>query len=179
MNASVCLEEGKACDITLMIVEDLYLPKIACDWSISLNNFSASDFLAKQGLSLQNQLTDIVVKQILERLGIAEYLQDPQCDIDSQMYQSLPGDPVGWRDECIGGLGNLTALTPLSLATPKGYVASRCTYIDFCLDIPLLRKSLHAYFDLNMCERSFKIGIEKLVIDLDFLTYAWGTDILA
>ncbi|XP_063447892.1 uncharacterized protein LOC134727440 [Mytilus trossulus] len=174
MNVSVCLEEGEACDITLEIVKDLCLPKIFCDWSINFNNFSTSNFLAQQGLSLQNQLTDIVVKQVLEKLGIAEYLQDPQCDINSPMYQSQPSDSVGWRDECLGGLVNLTALTPSSIATPKGYIASRCTYIDFCLYIPLLKKSFHAYFDLNWCERSFKIGIEKLFIDLDFLTYNWG-----
>ncbi|CAG2228725.1 unnamed protein product [Mytilus edulis] len=174
MNASVCLEAGKVCDITLEIVKDMYLPKIACDWSSSINSFSVSNFLAKQGLSLQSPLTDIVVKQILERLGIAEYLQDPQCDISNKMYQSQPGDLVGWRDECPGGLGNLKALSPLSIATSKGHIASRCTYIDFCLYIPLLRRSFHAYFDLNMCERSFKIGIEKLVLDSDFSTYIWG-----
>lgn len=97
MNISVCLNKAKGtpCEIVLKVLEKMYLPKIGCDWNVG-NNFSTSDFLSNLGLSLSGQITDIVVKQVMEKLGIAPYLLDPQCDVASSKYQPQP-DVVGWK----------------------------------------------------------------------------------
>ena len=43
MNLSVCLEPG-SCDINVEILNEMYLPKIGCDWNV--------DFSGKQKLNV-------------------------------------------------------------------------------------------------------------------------------
>lgn len=42
-----------------------------------------TEFLKEQGISIGQQLSDNVISQVLERSGVTEYLQNPQCDRNS------------------------------------------------------------------------------------------------
>jgi hypothetical protein len=46
-------------------------------------------------LDINQNISDVVSSQLLERLEIAEYLKDAQCDRDSAAY--TPETSAGWK----------------------------------------------------------------------------------
>jgi hypothetical protein len=54
-----------------------------------------TDFLKEKGLSIGQQLSSTVISQVLERLGVTEYLENPQCDRHSSIYTPTKS---GWKN---------------------------------------------------------------------------------
>ena len=43
--------------------------------------FSPTNFLENSGLTVSDNIEDIVLSQVLEKMGVTDYLQNPQCDL--------------------------------------------------------------------------------------------------
>ena len=43
--------------------------------------FSPTNFLENSGLTVSDNIEDIILSQVLEKMGITDYLQTPQCDL--------------------------------------------------------------------------------------------------
>jgi len=95
MNISICLEFGQPCVISTALLMGSYLPVQECGFTDNSNDFSVHDFLAGKGLDINQDISDVVASQLLERLEIAEYLKDAQCDRDSTTY--TPETSAGWK----------------------------------------------------------------------------------
>ncbi|CAG2251008.1 unnamed protein product [Mytilus edulis] len=124
---SLCLDNKADCILTVELLTDILLPKPLCnlETKFTLPNISASDFLKNQVVDTVlnlDAMPEFVSDLFIEATGVKQYMEDPSCSRSSAPYAPSTD---GWSKECIGGLGNLTALTPLSLATPKGHIASR------------------------------------------------------
>ncbi|VDI06314.1 Hypothetical predicted protein [Mytilus galloprovincialis] len=166
MNLSVCLEPG-SCDINVEIFNEMYLPKIGCDWNVDFSGISVTDFLKEKGLSLSNQLSNNVISQVLERIGVTEYLESPQCDRHSSTYSPSKN---GWKNDCPSNKLDLPALSgPLQCT-----LQSSCTAVDCCIYVDFLKRSFHVMLDIDMCSRKITLGVEKLKMDLSVLDYTWG-----
>ena len=60
-------------------------------------DFQLSTWLAEQGLpSSLTQLTELAASKLLEHLDISEYLQQPSCDLNTDVIYSNP-DSHGWN----------------------------------------------------------------------------------
>ncbi|XP_052067241.1 uncharacterized protein LOC127706624 [Mytilus californianus] len=58
------------------------------------------------------------------------------------------------------------SVLPTNLEIPATCVIlSHCTAIDCCVDVDLLHRSLHVVFDLNVCNNTFTVGIDKLQLE--------------
>lgn len=44
-------------------------------------------------------------------------------------------------------------------------ILSHCTAIDCCVDVEFLHRSFHVLFDLNVCNNTFTIGIDRLQLE--------------
>ena len=43
--------------------------------------FSPTNFLENSGLTVSDNIEDIILSQVLEKMGVTDYLQTPQCDL--------------------------------------------------------------------------------------------------
>ncbi|CAG2206725.1 DUSP3 [Mytilus edulis] len=57
-----------------------------CSYKQDTNTFSVSEYLGNKGLSTSHNLSSAVISQVLERLDVAEYLEDVQCDRSDSVY---------------------------------------------------------------------------------------------
>ena len=44
-------------------------------------DYSPSQLLSNSGITVTDSLPDILRSQVMERMGIADYLQSPECDM--------------------------------------------------------------------------------------------------
>jgi hypothetical protein len=55
------------------------------------------------------------------------------------------------------------------------FIPSHCTAIDCCIEVDFLHRSFHTYIDLNTCDNTFTLGIEKLKMDpINLTNYEFG-----
>jgi hypothetical protein len=50
-------------------------------WSLLNDNNSSHNFLENSGLTVSDNIEDIILSQVLEKMGVTDYLQTPQCDL--------------------------------------------------------------------------------------------------
>jgi len=55
--------------------------------------FSPTNFLENSGLTVSDNIEDIILSQVLEKMGVTDYLQNPQCDLMD--YTDTVG---GWKN---------------------------------------------------------------------------------
>ncbi|XP_071145134.1 uncharacterized protein [Mytilus edulis] len=158
MNVSVCLESNE-CLIQQIVLQDVYLPKTFCKYSSSSSGFSVSSFLGNKGLSISDNLNDIVITQIMNRLGITDNLQSPQCVVGGST----------WVNEC-----------PHSVQLPQlsGLISCKlmksCTTVDCCFNVDFLKRNFHVQMDIDYCNRNIIFMIEKLKFEYSLLNFQWG-----
>ena len=95
MNISICLEAGEPCTINTVVFTNSYLPVQECSFTDNSNDFSVTQYLSAKHLDIAQNLSDIMISKLLERLDVAEYLQDTQCNRDSLIY--TPATATGWK----------------------------------------------------------------------------------
>ena len=49
-------------------------------------DFSATNWLEQQGITDLSSMTDLLVAKLADTLGISQYYQEKECDIDSHPY---------------------------------------------------------------------------------------------
>ncbi|XP_076116682.1 uncharacterized protein LOC143084161 [Mytilus galloprovincialis] len=170
LNVKTCLEEGKPCEVDEAIFQGTEVPQPMCDMeaTMSLKNFSLTDWASQVGAEIAGQLQGKFVKILLQQLGLDVMLKKPSCDLQSEMYSPAV---KGWKSECP---------KPLSLPDlPSAltcYVPDYCTGIDCCYHFDYLDLSLNIYLYIDTCNYVIKGGIEKFTFELPFFHYNWGEE---
>ncbi|KAK6174798.1 hypothetical protein SNE40_013376 [Patella caerulea] len=168
MRLSACLTAGETCQLEIPVFTDMRVPKVLCDWdaTLALKDFKLDEWLQEQAANIGDSLTDTLVEQLLDRLGVAPYLQDPMCDTAVAPYAP---NQNGWNIECPLAL-NLPTLPSKIFCNVPDY----CTGINCCLEVPFLRRSFNALASINMCTYVLTIGIEDVKFKTSLVNYEWG-----
>jgi hypothetical protein len=54
------------------------------------------------------------------------------------------------------------------------HLTENCTGIHCCIDVELLGRSLHVYFNIDPCYHQLNLTIERMIFDISLLDYKWG-----
>ncbi|XP_076076025.1 uncharacterized protein LOC143046848 [Mytilus galloprovincialis] len=152
------------------VMKDTSLLRTQCDWNtgFDIKDFSLQSYINQLSLPSKDHLTELMATKLIEELGIGGLLQDTPCQRSSPVYSPSIN---GWKNECPLSVTLQELIIPASC-----YMPSHCTAVDCCIDVDFLHRSFHAYIDLNTCDNTFKLGIEKLKLDPISLTdYQFGT----
>ncbi|XP_067658325.1 uncharacterized protein [Haliotis asinina] len=178
---SVCLKESE-CLFSHKVLDKAKLPQASCEWSSKVNsrNFSLEKWVEARGMpSAQTELSDSLVAQLLEDLGMSSYLPvqnslDIMLDIDSPYCKRdespfSPHNVHNWNKDC-------TSVDVPSLdKSTNCYLSSNCMSVECCTDIPHIRRSLKSLFALDICTLTVEMKLERLTFNLSLLEYEWGT----
>ncbi|VDI11129.1 Hypothetical predicted protein, partial [Mytilus galloprovincialis] len=126
------------------------------------NEFSLNKWLQDSNIPTTNMLSNPMASELIEVLGIGNLIDVSSCERSNIKYSPSVN---GWKTEC-----PLSVLpTPLEIPATC-VILSHCTAIDCCVDVDILHRSLHVVFDLNSCNNTFTVGIDKLQLELINLT---------
>ncbi|XP_048250793.1 uncharacterized protein LOC124111176 [Haliotis rufescens] len=166
--ASVCLKESD-CLFTQQLLNKARIPQPLCDWKgmLQARKFSLSSWSVGKGLSSAvSSLTDSLVSQLLDDLGVSQYFLASSCDQGASPYS--PSNIHNWNKAC----SSLTVPTlPNSV---KCHLAASCSALDCCVNVPLIKRTIQAKFDVDICALEITMSIEKLSYKLSLLQYTWG-----
>ncbi|CAC5375019.1 unnamed protein product [Mytilus coruscus] len=167
----ICMEEKEpnSCIVDLPILTNAKLVKPLCNWNMgfSQSDFSLATWLTENSITDTGTLQEVFVAQLLYKLGVYDYMKDPQCDRNQPPYQ--PANNNGWNlNKC-----NDSVDIPLNL--PAGiscYLSDTCTGIDCCIQVDKLGLSVNAYVLLDACHNTFTVGVENFkhtttMLDID------------
>ncbi|VDI41394.1 Hypothetical predicted protein [Mytilus galloprovincialis] len=164
MNITVCLEPSGSCIFTWDILKNVYLPKLGCDWNISMSDFSPSKLLQDSGFTIADHLPDVILSQVLEKMGVIDYLLTPQCDLGD-----YTPSVNGWTNKCSAEVINMTL--PNLLSSLACRIDDTCTKVDCCIRVDFLKRNIHLELDVDVCSRRISFAIEKLKQDLTVFDY--------
>ena len=73
----------------------------------------------------------------------------------------------------------LECFTPVTLAALDDdaitcNLDSTCRSLQCCLDIPVIKRSVHAFMNLDTCNYQLRVGIEKLQFNITLRDYTFG-----
>ncbi|KAL3873935.1 hypothetical protein ACJMK2_037012, partial [Sinanodonta woodiana] len=169
LNMSVCFEsDANKCVLRVPIITNAILLKPFCTWGTGfiLPDFSLGKWIADNKIT---SLTETVVSSLLDYLGISKFLGDINCHIDTSRYTQENG---GWKNDC-PSLSRGTFLPALP-GRSSCYIPDYCTGIECCLDVPLIKRSIHVYVEFDVCKYKMKLGIENFNTDMMLLNFDWG-----
>ncbi|VDI38371.1 SWI/SNF-related matrix-associated actin-dependent regulator of chromatin subfamily E, member 1 [Mytilus galloprovincialis] len=164
MNITVCLEPAGSCIFTWFILKNVYLPKLGCDWNMNMTDFSPSKLLQDSGFTVIDNLPDVILSQVLEKMGVIDYLLTPQCDLGD-----YTPSVNGWTNNCPAEVINMTLPNLPSSLTCR--IDDTCTKVDCCIRVEFLNRNIHLELDVDVCSRRISFAIEKLKQDLTILNY--------
>ncbi|KAK3101652.1 hypothetical protein FSP39_005219 [Pinctada imbricata] len=98
MNISVCFESSGDCRINFPVFSDTRIPMTSCDFAggYAVPGFILNTWLTSRGVDPATRpLPGVVYKQLLELLGVAEFMEQQSCDKNSAFY--TPRDPKGFK----------------------------------------------------------------------------------
>ncbi|XP_052090897.1 uncharacterized protein LOC127727822 [Mytilus californianus] len=159
MSITVCLEPSGPCIMSLEILRNSYLPKLGCNWNFDFSAFSPSKLLQDSGITIDDTLPDVLLSQVMEKMGITDYLQDPQCD--RQTYNT---DSSGWKNQCDNPNMTLPDLPP----DFNCVMYPNCSSVQCCVYVKFLKRNVHLSMDLDICSRKISYAVEKLKNELVF-----------
>ncbi|CAC5374575.1 unnamed protein product [Mytilus coruscus] len=177
MTLLFCLNDPSPCDVNVTIFDKTKLPKSDCPWSTGFNklishtsfvDWSLNDWYTDSGFTNNTDLSADAIAKLMEALGLTEYMLDTSCDrTDSSVYALAY---QGWSSGCF---------TPVTLAslddsTITCNLDSSCRAIDCCLDVPVIKKSVHIFMNLDSCNYQLRVGIEKLQFNITLRDYQFG-----
>ncbi|VDI08519.1 Hypothetical predicted protein [Mytilus galloprovincialis] len=83
LDLTVCLESNSSCQISVPILKNTVLPKSVCEWKSDFidPNFSYKEFMAGKGLSTDSTLSVNDRIDLMETLGLTDFLNTDQCSI--------------------------------------------------------------------------------------------------
>ncbi|XP_076076023.1 uncharacterized protein LOC143046845 [Mytilus galloprovincialis] len=166
VNISVCYEANGPCAVDLKILENTKLPIPLCDFNQEIPGFSLAAWLDNNEIDLGSQLQSYYVDRLMEELGIAGYLLNPQCEVST--YQA---DTNRWN----AGSCNADLSLPTLPSNMACQLPDYCTGIQCCLYIPLLDISVEFHVLIDICNLKLSIGLENLVINESLSDYNFNT----
>ncbi|KAK3609658.1 hypothetical protein CHS0354_035943 [Potamilus streckersoni] len=169
MSVSICLEATKPCEYSIEILTNTLLTKRPCQLNTTFLNpdFSLSVWMAERGLSPYRTFEEYYISEILDRLGLAQYMSSPQCSRKNDDNRfAFP--TAGWTKSC-------SKVNTLEVENPSTcHIMKSCTGVECCTDVSHLARTFHTYLELDACSNTLTVGIEKLqfVLSLDE-TFKW------
>ncbi|XP_063399951.1 uncharacterized protein LOC134684585 [Mytilus trossulus] len=112
------------------------------------------------------------MKDLMEQLGISEFLQGEECSKSQTLLSSLIN---GWENEC---------KIPMSmLPTNPGFVTCKiresCTSLECCLIVEKLGRSFQLFIEIKPCLFQLRLGIEEMTFSMLLFDFEWGQPVEA
>ncbi|KAJ8320500.1 LOW QUALITY PROTEIN: hypothetical protein KUTeg_002087 [Tegillarca granosa] len=161
LNLSVCMESVGDCIVDTQVLFNQKLPKILCS-----DDFSVKDWLSKKGEEAVEKLTEVLAQELFELLQLKRYLLDPQCQRSAAPYNNSQS---GWTIDCPSA--NIKTNLP---SVASCYISDKCSAVDCCVDVPFVNRSIKAFIEINPCDLSVTVGIEKMSLKLMMFDYKLG-----
>ena len=54
------------------------------------------------------------------------------------------------------------------------YVNNNCSRIQCCTDLPLIKRTIESFIEINPCTKEIEIGIENMQYKIGPKEYIWG-----
>ncbi|KAK3102203.1 hypothetical protein FSP39_009587 [Pinctada imbricata] len=174
MNISVCFESSGDCRINFPVFSDTRIPMTTCDFAggYAVPGFVLADWLTSRGVDPAiRPLPDVINKQLVELLGVAEFMEQQSCDNSSAFY--TPRDPKGFKIEsrCAEPL-NLPTLPQNSVC----HIHDTCTGVTCCHDVTLLGRPVSASLKLDACEQQLLLSFERFQFNISLFDFEFGED---
>ncbi|KAL3873866.1 hypothetical protein ACJMK2_036950, partial [Sinanodonta woodiana] len=167
LNISICFESSGNCVFNATVLDNSPFPKLPCDWNSTFINpdFSLSSWFAEKGYQRDTILSENQLSELIERLGVTEYLLQDSCVRTAAPY--IPS-VAGWSKACPLGISLPNLLGPVSC-----HVTSHCTRLECCLGVDVLQRAVKIFMFLDPCAYQMTIGIEKLTYLVDLMDFEW------
>ncbi|VDI01394.1 Hypothetical predicted protein [Mytilus galloprovincialis] len=165
VNTSVCFEANSACNLSVLLLEDMRLPKLPCDQQTTVvqQNFSYTSWVNNHGLNISVPLSTSMSDLLLEELGIAEYMEPSMCDRGTSPYSP---SATGWNLTCPESVSLQPITDPVTC-----HMMESCTAVDCCVDMTQIGRSFHFFLHLDNCYKRLKVGIENYFIDIAYMNF--------
>ncbi|XP_062596534.1 uncharacterized protein LOC134257978, partial [Saccostrea cucullata] len=171
VNLSVCYEPDN-CTLTEIIVRNVMFPKPVCNFMAKdffIPSFSMSSWLAEHAFRPNSTLPLYGQLELLEDLGLAQYMKDKQCQETDDIYRSHTDR---WTKDC--PLSVLTSPLPAGLLC---HLPSTCTAVHCCITTHTpLQRSLSTVLDLDPCNQRISLGIENFVHEISLYDFQFGVE---
>ncbi|XP_062603466.1 uncharacterized protein LOC134265233, partial [Saccostrea cucullata] len=169
VNLSVCYEPDN-CTLTEIIVRNVMFPKPVCNFMAKdffIPSFSMSSWLAEHAFRPNSTLPLYGQLELLEDLGLAQYMKDKQCQETDDIYRSHTDR---WTKDC--PLSVLTSPLPAGLLC---HLPSTCTAVHCCITTHTpLQRSLSTVLDLDPCNQRISLGIENFVHEISLYDFQFA-----
>ncbi|CAG2251944.1 unnamed protein product [Mytilus edulis] len=169
LQLSVCFEDKGPCTISIPVLTNAILPKSVCDWKSNFIDpeFSFNKFMKEEiGLSFGDSLTDYQRKQLMESLGISDFMMDIPCSL-------TPYPSNGWTNDC----DTLTSDLPLLPGTTVCHIQESCSSVSCCFNVDKIGQSFQASVDIDLCRSLLTVSIEKFTLQKNLFDFQWGTPV--
>ncbi|XP_048258679.1 uncharacterized protein LOC124137747 [Haliotis rufescens] len=166
---SVCLKQNE-CLFSKTFLDKAKIPQPLCDWEAMLKqkNFTLSNWASGKGLSSTvSTLSDTLISQLLDDLGVSQYLLSPACDQSASPYS--PAGVNNWNGVC----SNITV--PSLPDSVRCYLHDNCSTVGCCVDVPLINRAIQMKFDVDICNLQITMTFENLSSTLSLLEYEWAS----
>ncbi|XP_053400990.1 uncharacterized protein LOC123541000 [Mercenaria mercenaria] len=170
LNISICLESHLPCQ-NFSVFQNTKLHKVKCDWGTKTetsDEFSISNWMSnfKEDINDISSLPTYALDTLYNDMGVADFLSQSQCAVGIHPF-SVKG---GINNEC-------TRLSkPLSpLGQVSCHLSSTCMSLECCIDTDILPRTIHTFLQVNACEQTLAVGIEKFTFEMDLVSYDFGT----
>ncbi|XP_046562947.1 uncharacterized protein LOC124271840 [Haliotis rubra] len=167
---SVCLKQNE-CLFSKTFLDKPKIPQPLCDWEARLQqrNFSLSNWASGKGLSSTvSTLTETLISQLMDDLGVSQYLVSSACDQSASPYS--PAGINNWNNECS------SRAVPSLPDSVRCHLTFNCSTVDCCVDVRLIKRTIQAKFDVDICNLQMTVIIERLSYTVSLLEYVWGTE---
>ncbi|XP_052806227.1 uncharacterized protein LOC128235446 [Mya arenaria] len=153
LNISVCLEFDEPC-LTEVVLQSHLFPRADCNWRNGFNveGFSLYDWKSSQNIHEHESLTPTQADILMDHLGLAQYLNDPQCITHDQ-----------WDNECPFNVHIGSSLSNVFCS-----IDSTCLKIDCCLAIKEIGRNFSVFVHIDDCEQKITYGIEGIEVSKTF-----------
>ncbi|XP_052067239.1 uncharacterized protein LOC127706622 [Mytilus californianus] len=174
LNLSVCFETHYPCVIHVTVLRNTQLPKRICNWKSDFidSDFSYRTFLQEKGLPEDQTLTNYHMKDLMEELGISEFLQGQECYKSQRSLSSLMN---GWENECKIPMSKL----PKNPEFVTCKIRESCTSLECCLIAGKLGRSFKLFIEIEPCLFQLRLGIEEMTFSLLLFEFEWGQPVEA
>ncbi|XP_052081234.1 uncharacterized protein LOC127719258 [Mytilus californianus] len=171
MRVSFCYESTiPECDSKnqFIVLQNMKLPKQQCDWTSGFHSpvFSLETWYEQHSLVPGSQLEDWMISELLNDLGISQYLNTEQCSRHSSLF--FPSSN-GWKTGCSSKITLTEIPDPITC-----YLDTSCTRVECCVDIDFIPYSFHTYLNIDPCKQMFTVGIERFHRNISLSNYQWG-----
>ncbi|VDI33335.1 Hypothetical predicted protein, partial [Mytilus galloprovincialis] len=160
LDLSICFESSSPCMLSIPILKNTILPKSICEWKSDFidPNFSFKTFLNEKGLSINSELSTNDMKDLMDTLGITDFLQKDQCTT------------TGWLNECNQSM----AVLPSDIEPVGCHIGDTCNAIDCCITLDKIGRSFKTFINIEPCLFKLTVAIEQLQFSKWLFDYEWG-----